>query len=322
MPELTLLVINDPRAPQLRLLDELPAGVGIVAGETAEIFASSISDAEVVFAGLGSGPLLRQLWPHARRLRWVHSMSAGVEGLLFPEMIESPVVVTNARGVFRRSLAEFVIAAALHFAKDLRRMVRNQQAGAWEVFDIEELHGRTLGIAGYGEIGRAVAALARAFGMSVLALRRRPELCAGDPLVDEAFPPGRRREMAARCDYLVVAAALTAETRGMIGAGEIAAMKPGAVLINVGRGPVVDEAALIAALEERRIGGAALDVFDVEPLPPGHPFYGLDNVLLSPHCADHTADWIELAVRFFVTNFLRYASGEPLLNVVDKRQGY
>jgi phosphoglycerate dehydrogenase-like enzyme len=175
---------------------------------------------------------------------------------------------------------------------------------------------------GYGEIGRAAAELAKAFGMRVAALRRRPELCAGDPAVDLVFPPAGIREMLAASDYVLAAAPLTAATRGLIGRAELGAMKPHAVLINVGRGPVVDEAALIEALRERRIRGAALDVFDEEPLPAGHPFFSLDNVLLSPHCADHTPGWQEAAVRFFVENFHRYVNGEPLRNVVDKRQGY
>ena len=128
--------------------------------------------------------------------------------------------------------------------------------------------------------------------------------------------------MIARCDYLVVAAPLTPETKGMIGAAEFAAMKPGAVVINVGRGPVIDEGAMVRALEGKRIKGAALDVFDQEPLPAGHPFYTLENVLLSPHCADHTPDWMDNAMRFFVEQFERFRKGEPLKNVVDKRLGY
>jgi phosphoglycerate dehydrogenase-like enzyme len=322
MPSPTLLVLNDPAAPSLALLEQLPDQVRIVAGQSAGFFETSVAEAEVVFAGLGAGSLLQELWPRAASLRWIHSLAAGVEGMLFPELVESPVILTNARGVFRRSLAEFAIAAAMFFAKDLRRMVRSQQAGEWDPFDIEELHGRTMGIVGYGEIGHAVAQRAHALGIEVLALRRRPELCAAAGPVAEAFAPGRRLEMISRCDYLVIAAALTPHTRGMIGAGEFAAMKPNAVLINVGRGPVVEEAALVEALATRRIRGAALDVFEVEPLPAGHAFYSLDNVLLSPHCADHTAGWLEMAMQFFIDNFQRYLAGQPLENIVDKRQGY
>jgi phosphoglycerate dehydrogenase-like enzyme len=175
---------------------------------------------------------------------------------------------------------------------------------------------------GYGDIGCAVAARARDMGMRILALRRHPEKSAGDTLVDAAFGPAQLHELLAQSDFVVVAAPLTAETRGMIGARELAAMRPTAVIVNIGRGPVVDEAALVEALRAKRIAGAALDVFDTEPLPAGHPFYGLDNLLLSPHCADHTPDWLERAMRFFLDNFDRFRQGQPLLSVVDKRLGY
>ena len=141
-------------------------------------------------------------------------------------------------------------------------------------------------------------------------------------MVEDVFGPERRIEMLSRCDYVVVTAPLTAETRGMIGGPEIAAMKPTAALINVGRGPVIDERALIAALSEGRIKGAALDVFDHEPLPQGHPFYKLENVLLSPHCADHTPDWLDNAMEFFIAQYQRFRRGDALLNVVDKKLGY
>jgi phosphoglycerate dehydrogenase-like enzyme len=143
-----------------------------------------------------------------------------------------------------------------------------------------------------------------------------------DPVVSEVFAPSQRLRMIEQCDYIVVAAPLTAETRGMIAEQEFAAMKPEAVVINVGRGPVIDESALVRALAEKRIKGAALDVYECEPLPQAHPFYRLDNVLLSPHCADHTADWLEAAMRFFVEQYQRFRRGQPLLNVVDKQLGY
>jgi phosphoglycerate dehydrogenase-like enzyme len=159
--------------------------------------------------------------------------------------------------------------------------------------------------------------------MMVLALKRHvSQLAPADPLLEKTYGPEQRVEMLARCDYVVVATPLTLETRGMIGEPEFAAMKPTAVVINVGRGPVIDEKSLIDVLSARRIRGAALDVFDEEPLPQGHPFYKLENVLLSPHCADHTPDWLENAMRFFIEQFERYLTGEPLLNVVDKRLGY
>jgi phosphoglycerate dehydrogenase-like enzyme len=318
----TVLVLADPAEPQLAMLDELPEETGIAAGNCAEAFARVAEEATVLLNWSGPGALLREVFGMCPRLRWVHSRSAGLDGILFPRLVESPVVMTNGSGVFSPLLGEFALGAMLFFSMGFRRMVRSQEAGRWDPFDTSELAGRTLGIVGYGDIGRAVVARARAMGMRILALRRHPEKSAGDALVDAAFSPAQLVEMLAQSDYVVVAAPLTAETRGLIGARELAAMRPTAVLVNIGRGPVVDEAALVAALRARRIAGAALDVFDTEPLPAGHPFYSLDNVLLSPHCADHTPDWLERAMRFFLDNFARFHKGEPLLSVVDKRMGY
>jgi phosphoglycerate dehydrogenase-like enzyme len=318
----TVLVLADPTDPTLAMLEALPAETTIAVGNTVEAFQRTAPDATVILTWSISGELLRQVFAMAPRVRWIHSRSAGLDTVLFPALQASPVPLTNARGLFSASLGEFVIGAALFFAKDFRRMIRSQAAGIWDQFDIELLEGKSIAIVGYGDIGRAIAGRARAMGMKVLALRRRPAESAGDSLVDEVFPPERKLEMLARADYIAAAAPLTAETRGMIGEAEIAVMKPNAVVMNVGRGPVIDEAALVRALTARRIKGAALDVFDREPLPAGHPFYSLDNLLLSPHCADHTPDWLQQAMQFFLQNFERFRKGEPLLNVVDKQRGY
>src|SRR5215469_9828058 len=155
-----------------------------------------------------------------------------------------------------------------------------------------------------------------------LAVRRRISRETKDLLIDQEYGCEQLLEMPSKCDYVVIALPLTGETRGLIGDAELAVMKKDAVLINVGRGPTIDERALIQALSENRIRGAALDVFDREPLPQGHPFYSLENVLLSPHCADHTPDWLDNASRFFLAQLERLRSGQPLLNVVNKRLGY
>jgi phosphoglycerate dehydrogenase-like enzyme len=319
----TILVLADPAAPQLGILRTSLAGVKIVAGNSAEAFEQAALDATVLFNWSGSLPLFRKVFGMCPNLRWVHSLSAGLDKALFPELLQSPVPLTNGSGVFSASLGEFALAAILYFAKDFRRMIRNQQADVWEPFDVMPVSGHTAGIIGYGDIGRAIAARVRPLGMTVLAVKRHvsPSLAA-DPLVEQVYGPERRFEMLSRCDYVVVAAPLTAETRGMIGEPEFAAMKSTAVVINVGRGPVIEEKALVRALSNGRIKGAALDVFDQEPLPQGHPFYQLENVLLSPHCADHTPDWLDNAMRFFVAEFERSRKGEPLLNVVDKKLGY
>jgi phosphoglycerate dehydrogenase-like enzyme len=178
-------------------------------------------------------------------LRWVHSRSAGLDKSLFSELTRSSVVLTNGSGVFSASLGEFALASILYFAKDFRRMIRSQTAGIWEPFDVLPVEGYTVGIVGYGDIGRAVAARVRAMGMKVLATKRHVSHFGNvDSLVEEMFGPDRRLEMLARCDYVVVTAPLTAETIGMIGDAEFSAMKPTAVVINVGRGPVIAEGAL------------------------------------------------------------------------------
>ncbi|MGD0296912.1 MAG: D-2-hydroxyacid dehydrogenase [Bryobacteraceae bacterium] len=322
MAPIKLLVLSNPAADYLRLLGRLPKPVDVLTGNDPEFATANAASAEVILVGSSEGDLLRMVFPLASEVRWVHSMSAGVEKILFPELVESPVPLTNGRGVFTASLAEFAIASMLFFAKDLRRLVRNQQAGQWKQFDIELLRGQVLGIVGYGDIGRESARLARAFGMRVMAVRRRAALSNQDPDLERTYAPEGLRDMLAISDYVLVTTPLTPETRGMIGEAELAVMKPSAVIINLGRGPVIVESALIAALASKRIRGAALDVFDEEPLPEGHPFYSLENLLLSPHSADHTVGWADLAMHVFIENFGRFRAGQPLLNLVNKKAGY
>jgi phosphoglycerate dehydrogenase-like enzyme len=323
MKKTTILVLSDPSEPHLSMLGELHETANVVIGNSGRAFEKAVADAEVIFNWSGSLSLLREVFLVSRHLRWVHSRSVGLERTLFPELIASDVTLTNGSGVFSPSLGEFALAAILYFAKDFRRMIRNQMAGLWEAFDVTPVSGQTVGIVGYGDIGRAVAARVRAMGMSVLAVKRHVVATdKSDPLVDQIYSPNSRIEMCSRCDYVVVAAPLNTETRGLIGEAEFAALKKTAVVINVGRGPVINEGAMLKALSEHKIKGAALDVFDEEPLPSGHPFYKLENVLLSPHCADHTPDWLDNAGRFFIAQFERLRRGEPLLNVVDKQLGY
>ena len=305
------------------MLDELHETATMLIGNSRDAFKKAAASAEVIFNWSGSLSLIREVFLMSHAVRWVHSRSAGLERTLFPELIASDVIMTNGSGVFSPSLGEFALGAILYFAKDFRRMIRNQMAGVWEPFDVLPIAGQTVGIVGYGDIGRAVAVRVRAMGMNVLAVKRHVSAQNNsDPLANQIYGPDRRIEMLSRCDYIVVAAPLNAETNGLIGEAEFAAMHASAVIINVGRGPVIDERAMIKALSEQKIKGAALDVFDEEPLPKGHPFYTLENVLLSPHCADHTPDWLDNAMRFFIAQFERFRRGEPLLNVVDKKLGY
>jgi phosphoglycerate dehydrogenase-like enzyme len=315
--EHTVLVVTQENDSQLSMLK----GLRHIVGNKTEDFASAVNEPVVILAWSGPVAALREIFLRCKDVRWVHSRSAGLDHVLFPELVASDVPLTNGSGVFSPSLGEFSLAAILYFAKDFRRMIRNQIAGVWEQFDVEEIAGQTVGIVGYGDIGRAVAMRVRPMGMKVLAIKRHAPL-ALDPLIDQFFPPEALLEMLARCDYVVVALPLTKETHHMISDAQLAAMKPTAVVINVGRGPVIDQTAIVRALTAKRIKGAGLDVFEQEPLPPGDPMYALENVLLSPHTADHTAQWLNQAMQFFLEQNQRFSMGEPLANVVDKHLGY
>lgn len=322
MNPLTLLVVSKPDYGFLRYLEDLPEETHIVVGNEVDMFREAAAKADVLLNVMSPLELVRNVWNLSPKLRWMHSFSAGVENSLFPELVASNVPLTNGRGVFSRSLGEFAMCGALYFTKKIPLMRKQQQEGRWENIDeVWELAGTTMGIVGYGTIGEWCARLARPFGMRVLAYRRRPDTI-GDGLVDRTYGPGELGDMMAESDFVVVTLPITPETRGLVGDAEIRRMKPSAVLINVGRGPVVSESALAAALREGRIRGAALDVFDREPLPAGHPFYSMDNVLLSPHSADHTPGWTDNAMKFFVSNFRRFHAGQPLENLVDKGAGY
>ena len=318
---LNMLVLADPKASWLKLMENLD-GVSKVVINHEEQIHDAAARAEVILNGSFGPRLLATAVPLAKNLKWMHSLWTGVDNVLSPEVIASEVPLTNGRGVFKGPLAEWAVGAMLHFAYDMRRMIRQQEAGKWEAFTIEELRGKYLGVIGYGEIGRATAERAAAFGMRILATRRRSRLMHSDSLVARGYPLSEINALMRESDYVLVAAPLTPETKGLVGAEQIAAMKPSAVIINVGRGAVIDEDALAKALAAGSIKGAALDVYSVEPLPAGHAFYNLPNVLLSPHTADHVQDFVHLAVDCFLDNLRRYRAGEPLTNIVDKHAGY
>jgi len=326
MPKPNVLVICPPDHYVLRNLKPLEADAHITVGVDMALLKEHAPEAEIIlYSGLaGKAPPMREVWPFANKVKWIHSLSTGVELLLFPELAESAVVVTNARGVFKRSLAEFVIAGMLYFYKRIRRLVESQRAHRWDDFMVDWLRGKTLGVVGYGEIGRECAMLAKAMGVGIYATRRKPELSANDPIADRIFPSTELKQMLSQVDVVLAAAPLTRATHHMISEPEFQVMKPSAIVMNVGRGPVIDEAALIRALQEKRIAGAALDVFEVEPLSEDHPFWDMENVLISPHCTDrtHDPDWLDLSAQCFVENFRRYTNGQPLENVVDKKAGY
>lgn len=219
-------------------------------------------------------------------LEWVHCRSAGIDFIVSDELSATSdnVYVTNAKGQFSSTLAEYAMMACSYFAKDLPRLMRQKKHRKWEKYDVEELRRKTMGIVGYGDIGRACAKLARVYGMRIVALRRNPHLCEGDPLCDVAYGSTKDslNRLMSESDYIVCSAPSTLETRNMVDASAFAAIKENAVFINLGRGHVVAEGALIAALKSKKMKGAALDVFADEPLPGESDLWNLDNVLISP----------------------------------------
>ncbi len=326
MSKPNLLVVCPPDHYVLRNLTAIKDTANTFIGNDTETLERHAPEAEVIlYSGLtGRTVDFREIWGYAKNVKWVHCLSAGVEKLLFPELVVSPVPITNAKGVFKRSLAEFAVLGILYFYKRVRRLVENQRAHRWDDFKVEWLLGKVMGVVGYGEIGQECARFAKALGMRIYALRRQPELSKSDPAIDRVFGPDQLHEMLGQTDVVLAAAPLTPETKHMLSNAEFEAMKPSALIINVGRGPVIDESALISALQLRRIAGAALDVFEEEPLSAASPLWDMENVLISPHCTDRTEnpDWLDLTAQVFVENFRRYVNGEPLMNVVDKRAGY
>lgn len=325
MPKTNLLVISPPDPSVLRSLDTLRDLATLTVCDEQAKLEHLVPDAEVILLNSWSSRSLDlpKIWRRAASVRWIHSLSAGVERLLIPEMLESRVPLTNARGVFKRSLAEFAVLGILFHTKKLRRLIDNQRNREWDNFAVSFANHLVMGIVGYGAIGRECALLAKGLGITIHAMRRNPNRTA-DPLLDRTFGPDELQAMLTTIDVLLCAAPLTKDTHHLIGDAQFNVMKSSAIVVNVGRGPVIDEAALIRALQNRKIAGASLDVFEHEPLPQDSPLWGMENVLISPHCTDQTdkPDWQTLSMQVFIDNFHRYQRGEPLENVVDKKAGY
>ncbi|MGH9345690.1 MAG: D-2-hydroxyacid dehydrogenase [Vicinamibacterales bacterium] len=285
--------------------------------------AEGIVDAEAAFTWTMTSGLVAR----ARRLRWVHSSAVAVGTLPLGELASRGVVVTNSRGVQSAAIAEHVIACVFALAKRLPLIIRRQETRTWAQNEMVGgaapwlVQGQTMGIIGLGTIGRAVAGRAAALGLRVVAVRRRPGE-ARPAGVDDVVGPGRTGEVIASSDVLVLAAPWTASTDRLLDATAIARMKRGAVVINVARGQLVDEAALASALAGGRLAGAALDVFNEEPLPPASPLWSLPNVIITPHTSGFRADHWDAVVELFETQIDRFRRGLPLRNQVDCAAGY
>ena len=316
----TLLVLGNRDDPQMRMLESVPTGVRVVFGEKPHDFGADLSRADAILCWWRGRDALDPVLAAAPQVRWIHANAAGLDHLVSPALAASSAIITNSRGVYGEALGEYVVAAMLYFVKNLARLRDAQARRAWDPFEGERLAGKVLGIVGYGDIGAAIAQRATALGMQVLAYRRRPELSAGDPKVARVV--SHLRDAIAPADFVALATPLTPETRHFFGAEQLSWMRATAVLINVGRGQAIDEPALIDALQRRAIRGAALDVFETEPLPATHPFWSMPQVLLSPHSADRVDGWLDRTMELFLANLDRFVRGEPLANIVDPRRGY
>ncbi|EIV70169.1 D-isomer specific 2-hydroxyacid dehydrogenase [Mycobacteroides abscessus 3A-0810-R] len=268
--------------------------------------ATALPGAEVLFVYDFRSSALRETWSAADSLRWVQIASTGVDPVLFDEFVASDVVLTNSRGIFERPIAEYVLAQILAFAKDIRRSTRAQAALSWRHFESESIEGTPVGVLGTGPIGQAISTLLGAVGMRVTVLGRAES-------ADLSSHVGE-------FEYLVLAAPLTPQTRGIVNARVLSAMRPTARLINVGRGELVGTWDLVSALNRGGIAGAALDVTDPEPLPVGHPLWRTPNTHITPHNSGDVRGWSDRLQDQFVVNFERYLRGEELLNIVDKNR--
>ncbi|UED86175.1 D-2-hydroxyacid dehydrogenase [Streptomyces profundus] len=315
-------------APRVLVLDADPlprldriADRADVLHSDADTLAKHLPDADVLLVWDFTSDAVRHAWPGGGpRPRWVHTASAGVDRLLFPELTKSDAVITNARGVFDRPIAEYVAGLVLAFAKDFHGSWEAQREHRWQHRETAKVHGSRALVVGSGPIGRRIGAMLQALGVVVELVGRRARL--RDPAFGRVHAADSLPELLPEADWVVCAAPLTSATTGLFDADTFALMRPTARLINVGRGAHVVEDDLAEALRSGRLAGAALDVFGEEPLPAGSPLWEVPGLVVSPHMSGDTFGWRDDLAEQFLDNFDRWLAGRPLFNVVDKKLGY
>jgi phosphoglycerate dehydrogenase-like enzyme len=285
---------------------------------TNEELDSLLADTDVIFGFDVPKNLIRR----APKLKWIQAISAGVDHMLVDDILRSQVIITTIKGLSSTAIAEFIFGIALIMVKQLSLCFQLKQVKSWHKYRTATLFSRTLGIVGYGHIGREVARLAKAFGMKVIAIRRSTNQTIPDGNVDVMLPRERLSQLLGESDFVVVSVPLTPETKGLIGEKELQYMKTTAYLINIARGDVIDELALVRALEEGWIAGAGLDVFAEEPLPTDSRLWELPNVIFSPHVSGDTENEFEVATEFFIENLKNFLNDKELSNMVNKDKMY
>ena len=315
-----ITVLTAPGEPEPPGIDAVRARGEVRLAWDEETLREALPDSRVMMVTDFRTEALEAAWPMADKLEWIHATSAGVDALMFPALIDSDVTVTNARGIFDRSIAEYVLCTMLMFAKDFPRSMRLQAGHKWKHRDTERVEGREVLIVGAGSIGRQIARLARAVGMNPHGVARRAR--SGDEDFVAVHANEQLFDQLAVADFVVIAAPLTPQTEGLFDQKAFAAMKKEARLINIGRGPIVNTRDLIDALNKGEIAGAALDVFEEEPLPEDHPLWEMGNVILTPHMSGDFIGWRRALTDQFLENFDRWHKGGELFNHVDKKLGY
>jgi phosphoglycerate dehydrogenase-like enzyme len=307
----TLLVLDADPPPRLGRL----TGRARIEHADASTLAERLPSADVLLVWDFASTAVRDAWPgEGPRPRWVHTASAGVDHLMCPELAVSDTVVTNARGVFDQPIAEYVAALVLTMAKDLPRTLELQREGVWRHRESQRVAGTRACVVGSGPIGRAIVSTLKALGITTALVGRRPRT--------GIHGPDDLDRLMARADWVIAAAPLTADTRGMFDARRFGVMQPSARFINIGRGQLVVEEALVEAVSKRWIAGAALDVFDTEPLPVDSPLWQVPGLIVSPHMSGDTVGWRDELGKQFVELYERWEAGRSLTNVVDKQRGY
>ena len=306
---------------QRRLEDEYMQQIHALGVETVVVTSVAevpqvIGDADAYFGGMTP-----EILNAGKKLRWVQATSAGLDGYYFPELRASELTVTNIRGIYSDVIADHVFSLVMAFARGLHHYIRRQSQGKWEKgAPVIHLAGTTLGVVGLGGIGLAVAERGPVFGMRVIGMDPAPK---GKPdFIAHIYSPDELATMVAVSDFVVICVPHTAETEGLFDAAMFGAMKPAGILINIGRGKVVNLQALTEALQRGQIGGAGLDVYEEEPLPAGHALWSIENVILTPHVAGISPEIDKRRKALIVENVRRFCTGEPLLNVVDNQKGY
>ncbi len=319
------------RPQDLRKIAAAAPGSKLVSVSLEGLADTELDEVEVLLRGPLPRGIFDRLLARCPRLQWVHSATAGVERVLTPAAMERGLAITNARGVFSDPIAEYVLMMMLAVSRRLPHLLELQRERTWQPLEATELADVTVGVVGLGSIGRRVAELASAFGSRVVATRRSiggdddgrgDGRAVGEGRVAELLPAERLPELLAQSDFIVLALPLTPDTESLFGESMLAQVKSGAWLINVARGRLVDERALLRALREGTLGGAVLDTFREEPLPADSPFYDLPNVIVTPHTSWSSGRVLDRSIDLFCDNLRRFQRGEPLANLVDPDAGY